>query len=52
MNWQGKPTLHAFKHSWPASSPLVIKEITTWRIEPTNQGLLEARDNPICKVER
>jgi sucrose-6-phosphate hydrolase SacC (GH32 family) len=52
MNWQGKPTLHAFKHSWPASSPLVIKEITTWRIEPTNQGLLKARDNPIWKVER
>ena len=51
MDWQGKPTLHVSKIHWPAASPLAIKELTTWEIEPTNQGLLEARENPIWKME-
>ncbi len=42
-DYRGKPTLSGFS----VGAPTAVKSLETWKIEPTNQGFLEARKNHV-----
>ncbi len=47
MDYQDKLTLHAYSYQ----NTTKISELTTWSLEPTNQGLLDAWESQIWKTE-
>ena len=47
MNWQDASGFDAYSFS----KPTTIKKVEIWKIKPTNQGYLEARENRIWEID-
>ena len=47
MNWQDASGFDAYSFA----KPTTIKKVEIWKIKPTNQGYLEARENRIWEID-
>lgn len=48
LDYAGRPSLDGFT----VGAPTELKTVQVWKLRPTNQGLLEARDNLIWEPDR